>query len=144
MGRRRKSGNWEARGISIPVEIEWGSNSCIETLRKCRDGFTETGGVAALSGADASSNIGYSSLGVRLASDLILSDGSVMTPHMSLAWQHAFGDMTPAVALAFAGIAGSDFTVTGVPLASDELLLDLGAELRVSETLSFGVVSWRF
>jgi outer membrane autotransporter protein len=127
-----------------------------------RDGFTETGGVAALSGADVSSNIGYSSLGVRLASDLILSDGSVMTPHMSLAWQHAFGDVTPAAALAFAGIAGSDFTVTGVPLASDELLLDLGAELRVSETLTFGVsylgqfadsardnavrggVSWRF
>jgi outer membrane autotransporter protein len=127
-----------------------------------RDGFTETGGVAALTGAGATSNIGYAALGVRLATDLALADGSLLTPHASLAWQHAFGDRTPAAALAFAGIAGSNFTVAGVPLAANELLVDIGAELHVDEAVTLGIsyfgkfaedardntvkggVSWRF
>ena len=42
----------------------------------------------------------------------------VVVPHASAAWQHAFDDVTPEAALAFAP-TGIGFTMTGVPLAQD-------------------------
>ena len=62
-----------------------------------RDGsFLESGGAAALSGASANENIGYSWLGVRAATAVPLANGTVLVPRASLQWQHAFGDVTPA------------------------------------------------
>ena len=43
----------------------------------------------------------------------------LVTPHVSAAWQHAFDDVTPGAALAFAS-TGIGFNVTGVPLAEDK------------------------
>jgi len=42
----------------------------------------------------------------------------LVTPHVSAAWQHAFGDITPDTSLTFAA-SGIGFTVYGVPLAKD-------------------------
>jgi outer membrane autotransporter protein len=71
------------------------------------NGFSETGGVAALAGSGNAGNVGYSTLGVRIAANYPLPNGMVLTPRVSLAWQHAFGDVTPVASLAFQN-TGSD------------------------------------
>jgi uncharacterized protein with beta-barrel porin domain len=59
-----------------------------------------------------------------------------VVPHSSAAWQHAFDDVTPEAALAFAS-TGFGFTMTGVPLAQDSALIDAGLDfaLRLGMTL---------
>ena len=59
------------------------------------EAFTETGGVSALSGARSNDDVGYSTLGARWASNYFMPNGMVLTPRASLAWQHAFGTVTP-------------------------------------------------
>ncbi len=61
--------------------------------------FTEAGGVSALTGAVDGDDTGYSTLGARVAANYFLPSGMVLTPRASLAWQHAFGDVTPAASL---------------------------------------------
>ncbi|MEI9916923.1 MAG: autotransporter domain-containing protein [Methylovirgula sp.] len=46
-------------------------------------GFTEAGQTAALSGAGINEDVGYSSLGLRLATNIALESGQVLTPHAS-------------------------------------------------------------
>ncbi len=82
-------------------------------------GFTETGQTAALSGAGINEDVGYSSLGLRLASNVALEGGQVLTPHASAYWQHAFGDVTPVETLSFLS-TGTGFITAGVPLARNE------------------------
>ena len=54
-----------------------------------------------------------------------------------LAWQHAFGDLSPAASLAFAG--GSPFTVAGAPLAEDSLLVGVGLDAVLSQSIRVGL-----
>jgi hypothetical protein len=95
-------------------------------------GFTESGGASALSTPGASQDTGYSSLGVRAAAAYTLWNGMMLIPRASVAWQCAFGEINPATALAFAGIPGSNFNVTGVPIARNAALIDVGADLRIN------------
>ena len=48
-----------------------------------------------------------------------------LAPRLSAAWQHAFDEVTPAAALAFAS-GGPDFNIAGVPLARDSALIEAG------------------
>jgi outer membrane autotransporter protein len=65
-------------------------------------------------------------------------DGAMVTPHVSAAWKHAFGDVTPEATIAFAS-TGIGFDLTGVPLAEDSALIDAGLDLNLSPTASLGV-----
>jgi outer membrane autotransporter protein len=102
------------------------------------DGFAEAGGIAALAGRSNSEDVGYSTLGVRAATTYQLANGMALTPRASVAWQHAFGDVTPAAALAFQSI-GTPFTINGVPIARDAALVSAGADLRVTRQATVGV-----
>ncbi len=62
----------------------------------------------------------------------------MVTPHVSAAWQHAFDDVTPDAALAFAS-TGIGFTVYGVPLAEDSALIDAGLDLALGPRTTAGV-----
>jgi uncharacterized protein with beta-barrel porin domain len=54
------------------------------------DSFTETGGVAALTGAAASQDsVGYFSLGLRGAGVYMLANGMAVIPRATVVWQHA-------------------------------------------------------
>jgi fibronectin-binding autotransporter adhesin len=101
-------------------------------------GFLESGGLAALSGAASNDNIGYSSLGVRAGSLWTLPNGTVLVPHVSAAWQYAFGDVTPTAALAFAS-SGAAFSVSGVPIAKNAALLEGGIDWRLAAQIKLGV-----
>jgi outer membrane autotransporter protein len=52
-------------------------------------------------------------------------------------WRHAFDEVTPFAAHAFAG--GSAFTVAGAPIAPDAFVLDLGASVELTRGAMLGV-----
>jgi outer membrane autotransporter protein len=101
-------------------------------------GFLESGGLAALSGSASNENIGYSSLGLRVGSLWTLENGTVLIPHVAVSWQHAFGDVTPTAALAFAS-TGAAFSVAGVPIAVDSALVDAGLDWRFTAQIKLGI-----
>jgi hypothetical protein len=54
-----------------------------------------------------------------------------LTPRASVAWQHAFGDVNPAAALAFQS-TGAAFSVAGVPVARDAAQVEAGSASPIS------------
>ena len=101
-------------------------------------GFAETGGVAALNGSGSKDDVGYSTLGARMATSFLLANGMALIPRASAAWQHAFNDIAPTAALAFQN-TGAGFAITGVPLARDAALVETGLDLRVSPQAKLGL-----
>jgi outer membrane autotransporter protein len=101
--------------------------------------FNENSGPASLNGTSSDSDVGYSSLGIRAAMNHRMASGMIVTPRLSVAWQHAYGDLTLMAALAFAGTTGANFTVTGVPIARDSALIDAGVDWRAGTNVKLGV-----
>jgi outer membrane autotransporter protein len=102
------------------------------------DAFTEQGGNAALAGSGSQTDISYSTLGGRAATNQALPNGMMLTPRASLAWQHAFGEATPTAALSFLSTSAA-FAVAGVPLATDSGLVDAGLDLRFTPQAAIGI-----
>jgi outer membrane autotransporter protein len=101
------------------------------------DGFAETGGLGALTAASSNEDTGYSTLGVR-AETQIRTNGLLLLPRISVAWQHAFDDVTPVTALAFAS-GGPGFTIAGTPIAQDSALLEAGLGIVLGPDATLGV-----
>ncbi|WP_187829378.1 autotransporter outer membrane beta-barrel domain-containing protein [Labrys sp. KNU-23] len=101
------------------------------------DGFHETGGDAALSGRGDTSNLGFTTLGLRAATSFDLTEGTSATLQATLGWRHAFGDVRPTAALALAN--GSAFNASGTPIARDALVVDTGISVVLSHAASLGV-----
>lgn len=97
-------------------------------------GFTESGATAGLSGSSDGLGVGYGQLGLRVATSMALTGGTVLQPRAALAWQYAFGDTTPSASLAFLSVPGAQFSVSGVPVAQNTALVELGADLVVGPT----------
>jgi outer membrane autotransporter protein len=102
------------------------------------DGFTETGGISALTAAASSENVGYSSLGIRAARTVAQPNGITLVPHVSAAWQFAFGDVTPTTAFSFIA-AGSAFSIAGLPIARNSAVIDAGADVAFRPNLTLGI-----
>ena len=101
--------------------------------------FTETGGVSALTGTGNKDDVGYSTLGARVATYYLLQNGMALIPRASVAWQHAFGAVTPTAALAFQS-TGAGFGISGVPIARDAALVEAGEDLQLTAQAKVGVV----
>jgi outer membrane autotransporter protein len=100
------------------------------------DGFTETGGASALTSTASTTDTAFTTLGLHAETDFSL--GSLdATSRGTIGWRHAFGDVTPAASLAFAG--GSAFEVEGLPIARDALLLEAGLDTAVTNAASIGL-----
>lgn len=102
------------------------------------DGFSETGGAAALTGRGRSKSLVFSTLGLRAATRFALSDTKTLTLRGALGWRHAFGAVVPETDLAFNSPANSPFGVAGVPVARDSLALDAGAALALGARMRVG------
>jgi outer membrane autotransporter protein len=100
--------------------------------------FTETGGVSALAGTGNRDDVGYSTLGARVATYYLLQNGMALIPRASVAWQHAFGDVTPIAALSLQSI-GAGFNILGVPIARDAALVEAGGDLQLTAQAKIGV-----
>lgn len=103
------------------------------------DGFAETGASAGLTGTADSMGVGYGTLGIRAATTIALSGGAVLQPRASVAWQYAFGDITPTAQMAFLTTPSANFSVVGTPLAENTALLELGADLLVAPHARLGL-----
>jgi outer membrane autotransporter protein len=99
--------------------------------------FAETGGAALTGGGDAFATT-FSTLGLHGASAVTLPDGKQLSVRGTLGWRHAFGDVTPETLLAFSG-GGTPFTVAGVPIAGDALLVEAGAGFNFARNASIGL-----
>ncbi|WP_370677325.1 autotransporter domain-containing protein [Pleomorphomonas sp. PLEO] len=97
---------------------------------------SEQGGAAALTTDSWSSDLGYTTLGMRASKDITVS-GSALTLRGSLAWRHAFGDTTPSLVQRFVG--SSPFSVSGVAIARDALAADVGLDVEVGRSATLGV-----
>lgn len=101
------------------------------------EGFTETGGPAALTSAQALHSGTSATVGIHGEHDMTV--GTIPTTFKgSVGWQHTFGDLTPQARMRFAG--DDTFAVGGAPVVSDALVLSYDAEFTVSPaaTLNLG------
>ncbi len=97
-------------------------------------GFREHGGGAALQASSQSEDLGYSNLGLRAATTLLVGTAR-FTPHVAVGWQHAFGAVDPVLSLAFAD-TGLGFSVAGAPLAENSVLIETGTAVKIDASLS--------
>uniref|UniRef100_UPI0015CE6FD4 autotransporter outer membrane beta-barrel domain-containing protein n=1 Tax=Burkholderia guangdongensis TaxID=1792500 RepID=UPI0015CE6FD4 len=102
------------------------------------NGFTESGGAAALSGGATSQGVVFSTLGVRAATQLNVNTTGNLGAHAMVGWRHAFGDTSSTSAFAFNG-GSSAFQISGVPLARDSAVLELGLDVNATKNLTLGV-----
>ncbi|WP_292509521.1 autotransporter domain-containing protein [Mesorhizobium sp.] len=100
------------------------------------DGFTEQGGAAALVSQGSNSDATFTTLGLRVSTDLRVG-GIEATAHGTLGWRHAFGDAAPISTFALAG--GDAFTIAGVPVAKDSVVIEAGFDLPMSANATLGL-----
>lgn len=103
------------------------------------DNFTETGASSAGLTVDSTSeDVGYSTLGLRVATTMTLENGMVLAPHGTIAWQYAFGDTMPTSQLALSALPAASFAVSGLPLAENTALVEAGLDMVVNATTRIG------
>lgn len=105
-------------------------------VRLHTDGFSE-GGAAGLVARSASQGNTFSTLGMRGEAVVGNTDTSQLIARATVGWQHAFGRVSPQTHFSFEG--GNPFTIEGVPLARDSLVLDVGLALQTASNLSINV-----
>lgn len=98
------------------------------------NGFTETGGAAALTAASSVVDATFTTLGARAETDISFGETQARL-HGALGWRHAFGDVTPTATHAFAS-GGNNFTVAGVPIARDAAVIEAGLDLALTSNMS--------
>ncbi|MDQ0317513.1 autotransporter-associated beta strand repeat-containing protein [Amorphus orientalis] len=102
------------------------------------DAYTETGGTAALSVQSDTTEVTYSTLGVRASAVVPVPLSSARAKVSGLVgWRHAFGSLDPSATSAFAG--GSPFTVQGTPIAEDVAVVGAGLEFDLGAMPARGV-----
>ncbi|MGV0877570.1 autotransporter domain-containing protein [Martelella sp. FLE1502] len=100
------------------------------------DGFSETGGMAALHAASQTQDLWTTTLGLRASRDIMLGETAArLSGHAG--WQHAYGDLNGTSMMAFNG--GSDFGISGVPTARDAALLGVGLSFDLGNEASLSL-----
>lgn len=100
------------------------------------NGHGEQGGIAALTTRGWSTDLGFTTLGLRVSKDIAVS-GSEVTLRGSLAWRHAFGDTTPSVVQSFTG--SSPFTAAGTAITRDAVVVETGFDVAIGRSATLGV-----
>ena len=98
------------------------------------DSFSETGGGAALRVASRSETTGTTTLGVRGETAPLLLGDSFLHFSGTLAWRHAYGDLTPESSMRFDG--GDTFIVSGSPIDQDTALFNAAVTWSRGQALS--------
>lgn len=100
--------------------------------------FSEAGApVTGLSSSGLSFDTWYTTLGLRAAGSLMLG-GVATLPHASIGWRHAYGDLTPAMAMTYLN-TGTSFTTQGLPIAEDSVVLGAGLDVALGKGLTVGL-----
>jgi outer membrane autotransporter protein len=100
--------------------------------RLSSEAATETGGTAALSVASSKDEVWTTTAGIRAAWDISGGQTDGARLEAGLAWQNAAGELRADSRNRF--VAGSDsFTVSGLPLARNVGIAELGVSLNTSD-----------
>jgi len=102
------------------------------------DGFTETGGIAALSAPSSSTDLTTTTLGLRASRAFTLGNATTLTARGMAGWRHAYGDVTPQAQFAFAS-GGESFDVSGRPIAADAALVEAGLAIGLGKATTIGL-----
>ncbi|RQR45360.1 autotransporter domain-containing protein, partial [Burkholderia sp. Bp9140] len=102
------------------------------------DGYTESGGAAALRAGGQTTHVGFSTLGLRAASQLGTIASGTFTARATVGWRHAFGNVRPSSAFTFAN-GGTSFQVSGVPIGRDSAVLEAGIDASITKRLTLGL-----
>ncbi|PRD50831.1 autotransporter outer membrane beta-barrel domain-containing protein, partial [Phyllobacterium myrsinacearum] len=102
------------------------------------DGFSETGGIAALSAPAATTDLTTTTLGLRASRAFTLGNATTVTARGMAGWRHAYGDVAPQAQLAFAS-GGESFAVSGQPIAADTALIEAGLAFDVGKATTIGL-----
>ncbi|MDP5277506.1 autotransporter domain-containing protein [Sphingomonas sp. DG1-23] len=105
----------------------------LSAIRARTDAFTETGGIAALSGAAISETTMSGMTGVRFET----SPAGAFSLRGTAGWRHGRGDLDPVGRHTFAG--GTPFTVLGTAGAKDAGALNVEARYRLSPNVTLSV-----
>lgn len=103
-----------------------------------RDAYAEKGGDAALQYNGQAQEHYSSDLGLRLARPLIFDRGIRLTPRLDLGWKHLYGDVRGTSHQRMASGSGI-YTVEGIELDRDSLLLEAGLDLALSPRHTLGL-----
>jgi len=128
-------------GYALPV----GAHSVLEPyaglawLNQHTQGFSESGGAAALSGNSQTDSVTTFTLGLRGKTQLTWGADKSVTVFGGLGWRHASGDTTPDRKLAFIQGSGATFRVAGAPIARNAAVVDAGLEASVGRMTSMGL-----
>ncbi|WP_208995650.1 autotransporter outer membrane beta-barrel domain-containing protein [Pseudovibrio sp. Alg231-02] len=108
----------------------------VSYIRLSSDGYSETGGTAALTADHQTIDSAFTTIGLRVETLTDLGEFSVKLLAQA-AWQHAFGGKELFASHAFHG--GSTFSVAGAPVARDTLVLDVGVAVDLGEDAAIGL-----
>ena len=100
------------------------------------DGFSETGGPAALNVRGRSTGVTFTTLGLRASQQFTLGSMN-LTARGTLGWRHAFGDVTPISVASFAG--GTPFSIAGLPIAKNAAIVEAGLDLNLTPQATLGI-----
>jgi outer membrane autotransporter protein len=102
-------------------------------MRLKADAFTEAGGAGALSGASQTSDVTFTTLGLRAEHQFTAGtmDGVL---HGMVGWRHAMGDVSPQSTQRFS--TGDPFTISGAPVARDSAVIEAGLDLNLGAEAS--------
>lgn len=116
------------------IALEPFANLAYVSLRT--DGFSEKGGVAALTSRSIVTDTTFTTLGLRASTSFDLNSMAVTAKGM-VGWRHAFGDTIPNSVMSFAGSA--PFSISGVPIARNAAVVDLGLDMNLRANTTLGV-----
>jgi fibronectin-binding autotransporter adhesin len=97
------------------------------------EGFTESGGPAALNGAAQTNGTTLSTLGLRTSTNFAMGHGEAKVT-AAVGWRHAYGSVATQADMRFAG--GDVFEVGGLPIARDTATIDLGVDFTLARNIS--------
>ncbi|MEO4001759.1 autotransporter domain-containing protein [Mesorhizobium sp. CAU 1732] len=100
------------------------------------DGFTETGGAAALSSVNQTTSTTFTTLGLRAEHAITLGTVGATVKGM-VGWRHALGDITPNSTHALS--AGDAFSIAGVPIARNSAVIETGLDLNLTPDATLGL-----
>ena len=109
-------------------------------IRIGQDGFTERGGVAALSGAAQRYDLATTTVGLQGSSVLgsLFGTDAPLSVRGLLGYRRAYGDVVPSSLFTFAA-TGQSFVAAGVPIARDALVAQAGLDWQFSRATTFSL-----
>jgi outer membrane autotransporter protein len=99
------------------------------------DGFSETGGAAALSAGSNSTQTTFTTIGLRSSSTFTLNHLTANVNGM-VGWRHAYGDLDPVTRLSFEG--SDSFQMTGVAIGKNAAVVELGVDFNLAPNTTLG------